>query len=101
METAYIWVLLAGFGGGIIRGVVGFIKYQFRFKNVEFRPWYFSGMMLLSGIVGLLTAISVKEAGIGFLGVDVPKKFNPQSLTLRCAFNEPRNIRKDEFVINT
>lgn len=71
MEALYIWVLLAGFGGGLMRGVVGFIKHSFRFKNVKFRPWYFSGTMLLSGLVGLLTAISVKEAGIGVLGVDV------------------------------
>lgn len=71
MEILYIWVLLAGFGGGLIRGVVGFIKYQFRFKNVEFKLWYFSGMMFLSGLVGLFTAIAVKEAGIGVLGVDV------------------------------
>ena len=71
METVYIWILLAGFGGGLVRGVVGFIKHQFKFKNVEFKPWYFSGMMFLSGLVGLFTAIAVKEAGIGILGVDV------------------------------
>ena len=37
MEVAYIWILLAGFGGGLVRGVVGFIKHQFKFKNVGFK----------------------------------------------------------------
>ena len=71
IEATYIWVLIAGFGGGVIRGLVGYIKYQFRFKNVGFRLWYFLGMMSLSGIVGLITAIAVKEAGVSFLGIDV------------------------------
>ena len=70
IESAYIWILIAGFGGGVIRGLVGYIKYQFKFKNVEFKLWYFLGMMFLSGIIGLLTAIAIKEAGISILGVN-------------------------------
>ncbi len=31
---------------------------------------YFFAMMFLSGIIGLLTAVSVKELGMTFLGVD-------------------------------
>ena len=54
---------------GIIRGLVGFIKHQFSYKNVEFKVPYFLTMMFLSGVVGLLAAISIKEAGITFLGV--------------------------------
>lgn len=71
IEGAYIGILFAGFGGGVIRGVVGYIKYQFKFKNVPFKPWYFLGMMVLSGVVGLLTAVAVKSAGITILGLEI------------------------------
>lgn len=66
----YISILIAGFGGGGLRGLVGFIKHQFSYKNVEFRLPYFLAMMFLSGIIGLLVAVGVKEAGITFLGLD-------------------------------
>ena len=64
----YIPILIAGFGGGVVRGIVGFLKYQFQFKNTKFSPLYFIGMMFLSGVVGVLTAIAVREAGIPVLG---------------------------------
>ena len=51
-----------------MRGLVGYIKYQFQFKNTTFKPDYFFGMMALSGIVGLLTAVAVKGSGIPILG---------------------------------
>ncbi len=66
----YIEILIAGFGGGVIRGLVGFIKHQYAYKRPGFRLPYFLGMMFLSGIVGLLSAIVTKELGITFLGVD-------------------------------
>jgi len=69
-ESIYLSILIAGFGGGVVRGLVGFIKHQFAYKNVPFRPLYFLAMMFISGIVGLLTAIAVKEAGFTFLGVN-------------------------------
>ena len=68
MEGFYLSILIAGFGGGVVRGVVGFIKYQFQFKNTKFDITYFLGMMSLSGVVGVLTALAVKEAGIPILG---------------------------------
>ena len=71
IETVYIWILIAGFGGGVIRGLVGYIKHQFKFKNVPFKLWYFLGMMFLSGIIGLLTAIAIKEAGLNILGLNI------------------------------
>lgn len=46
-------VLIAGFCGGLIRGLVGFVKYQFSYKKVEFRWGYFLSMMLISGVIGL------------------------------------------------
>lgn len=66
----YLYILIAGFGGGALRGLVGFIKHQFSYKNVEFRLYYFLAMMFLSGVVGLLIAIAVEETGISFLGLD-------------------------------
>lgn len=66
----YISILIAGFGGGALRGLVGFIKHQFSYKNVGFRLPYFLAMMFLSGIVGLLIAVAINETGIKFLGVD-------------------------------
>ena len=64
----YIYILIAGFGGGILRGLVGYIKHQFSYKNVGFKLPYFLAMMFLSGIIGLLIAIGVAETGIRFLG---------------------------------
>lgn len=50
--------------------MVGFIKHQYSYKNVGFKPAYFIFMMFLSGIVGLLSAVAVKETGMSILGVD-------------------------------
>ena len=53
-------ILVAGFAGGMVRGLVGFIKYQYSYKNVGFNITYFLCMVFLSGIVGLLTAAVFK-----------------------------------------
>jgi hypothetical protein len=66
----FIPVLLAGFLGGMVRGVVGYIKHQYKFKNVKFDPGYFIGMSVLSGITGFMIAAAVENAGIGVLGID-------------------------------
>ena len=66
----YFSIFIAGFGGGALRGLVGFIKHQFSYKNVGFHLPYFLAMTFLSGIIGLLAAIAVKETGITFLGLD-------------------------------
>lgn len=66
----YIPILIAGFGGGVVRGLVGFTKHQYSYKNVGFRLPYFLGMMFISGIIGLLSAIVTTELGITFLGMD-------------------------------
>lgn len=62
-------ILIAGFGGGAIRGLAGFIKHQFSYKKVEFNLAYFLSMVFLSGIVGLLTAVAIQEAGVDILSV--------------------------------
>ena len=56
-----IYILLAGFGGGVLRGVVGFIKHQYAYKEVKFRLGYFIFMMILSGLVGLATVWAIGE----------------------------------------
>lgn len=60
----YISILIAGFGGGVVRGMIGYLKHQYDYKNVGFDTKYFFGISFLSGIIGLLVAISIKEAGI-------------------------------------
>ncbi len=61
---------LAGFMGGIIRGVVGIIKYTLSYKDVEMRWNYFGGTALISGLIGLAAAWIVQELGIAFMGVE-------------------------------
>ncbi len=64
----YIKILIAGFGGGFIRCLMGFIKHQYSYKDAGFKIPYFLAMISISGVVGLLVAAAVKELGIGFLG---------------------------------
>lgn len=64
----YFSIFVAGFLGGVLRGLVGWVKHYFSYKNVEFKPIYFLGMMLVSGIVGMVTAIAIKELGFNLLG---------------------------------
>ena len=66
----YLTILLAGFGGGFVRGLVGYVKHQYSYKKVGFDIPYFFTMMFISGIIGLLAATATKELGLGFLGVD-------------------------------
>jgi len=68
----YFSILIAGFGGGVIRGLVGFIKHQFSYKSVGFNLPYFFGMAFLSGIIGLLSAVAVKESGFTLEGYFTP-----------------------------
>lgn len=65
----YLSIAIAGFGGGVVRGLVGYIKHQYSYKNVSFDIKYFFGMSAVSGIIGLLTAIAIKEVGLNFLNV--------------------------------
>ncbi|TET84276.1 MAG: hypothetical protein E3J36_01850 [Candidatus Nealsonbacteria bacterium] len=62
----FTYIFIAAFGGGFIRGLVGFIKHQFSYKNVSFKPGYFIGTMAASGIIGLLSVWAIKEVGFTF-----------------------------------
>lgn len=61
---------IAGFIGGVLRGVVGLIKYTLSYKDVKIRPWYFIGMVVISGILGIVAAWIVRDLGIKFLTVE-------------------------------
>ena len=63
-------VLLAGFLGGLVRGLVGFIKHQYSYKKVPFELSYFLTMMSISGIIGGVATFSVQELGMSFLGIE-------------------------------
>jgi uncharacterized membrane protein YfcA len=56
MEQFLIY-LLAGFCGGIIRGLVGFVKNKTLEKANHFKPTYFLVTMAISGIVGAAAGI--------------------------------------------
>lgn len=75
MLELYLYMLsifIAAFGGGILRGLVGFIKYQFSYKNVGFKPYYFLAMLFISGIVGILAAVAIREIGFTLLDSFTP-----------------------------
>jgi len=71
METSYLFILLAGFGGGVLRGLVGYLKYQFAYKDIKFKTGYFVFMISISGIVGLATAWAIKDAGFVFMDLPI------------------------------
>ena len=59
-------ILVFAFLGGVIRGLVGLIKHQFAYKNVPFKWKYFLGMSLLSGIIGFVVVVAVKDLGFTY-----------------------------------
>ena len=65
-------IFIAAFGGGVLRGLVGFIKHQFSYKSVPFRLWYFLAMMFISGVVGVLATLAIKEIGFTLLDSFTP-----------------------------
>lgn len=64
----YFALLLAGFFGGVVRGLIGFLKHQFSYKNVPFNLKYFLGMSFISGVIGLMASVSIKEVGLTLNG---------------------------------
>ncbi len=62
--------LLAGFLGGVLRGIMGLVKYSTSYKDVEVRPYYFGGTIVLSGLIGFVAAFIVNDLGISFLGLE-------------------------------
>jgi uncharacterized membrane protein YeaQ/YmgE (transglycosylase-associated protein family) len=64
----YLIYILAGFLGGIIRGLVGFVKNKTIEKTDHFKPSYFVITILIAGIVGAAAgALADTEWQISFL----------------------------------
>ncbi len=68
----YFAILIAGFFGGVVRGLVGFVKHQMSYKNVQFDLKYFLGMSFISGVIGIMAALSVKEIGFSIENAFTP-----------------------------
>jgi hypothetical protein len=64
----FTYIFIAAFGGGFVRGLVGWIKHQFSYKDVKFKPGYFIGTIVASGIIGLLAVWAIKGVGFTFDG---------------------------------
>ena len=92
MEKLLIY-LLAGFSGGIIRDLVGFVKNKTIEKADHFKPQYFLITILISGIVGAAAgALADTEWQVSFLagyaGTDFIEnlykiKFSPKAPILK------------------
>lgn len=63
LSVIMFFILLSGFLGGAIRGVVGLIKHRLSYKEVPFRWKYFLGMVLVSGLIGFTVVAVVKDLG--------------------------------------
>jgi len=64
----YLIYILAGFLGGIIRGLVGFVKNKTIEKADHFKPSYFVLTILIAGIVGAAAgALADTEWQVSFL----------------------------------
>lgn len=64
----FLVYLVAGFVGGIIRGLVGFVKNKTIEKASHFKPQYFLITILISGIVGAAAgALADTEWQVSFL----------------------------------
>jgi hypothetical protein len=64
----YLFILLAGFGGGALRGIIGFLKHQFSYKDVKFDVLYFLMTVIVSGVIGLLVSAVAEGTSFNFLG---------------------------------
>jgi hypothetical protein len=62
-------ILLAGAFGGLLRGIVGFIKYQFAYKNIKFEPQYVATIMALSAVTGLSVTWAFSNSGLVVLEI--------------------------------
>lgn len=62
-------VIIFGFVGGVVMGLVGYLKYHSSYKNTGFSLNYFLFSIGISGIVGLIAAWVIKDLDITFLGL--------------------------------
>lgn len=70
MTTSFVVsILIAGLFGGAMRGLVGYFKYHYSYRQVDFNWKFFLGGVSLSAVVGLLSAWVTSDLGITFLGL--------------------------------
>jgi hypothetical protein len=66
----------AGLIGGLLRGGMGLFKYTTSYKDVKIRPYYFGGMVILTGVIGWVSAWVARDALRIFLDLEtVPVSF--------------------------
>src|SRR3989344_4573282 len=61
-------IIFGGVIGGVMRGLVGFAKYRYSYKDVKFDAGKFVSTVSISGLVGVVSSFTVKELGFTFLG---------------------------------
>jgi hypothetical protein len=66
MSTFFI----AGFIGGLVRGILGVTKYTLSYKDVKMQWGYFSSTALLSGLIGMVAAWVFQDMGASFEGIE-------------------------------
>lgn len=57
-------LLLAGAGGGAVRGLMGITKHRLSYKDVPFKPLYFFGTVGVSGFIGLTVTWAIVGSGL-------------------------------------
>ncbi len=57
-------LLLAGAGGGVVRGLMGLTKHRLAYKDVPFNPLYFFGTVTISGFIGLTVTWAIAGSGL-------------------------------------
>ncbi len=62
-------ILLYGALGGVVRGFVGYTKYQFSYKNVPFNLLYFFLIVVLSAVVGSAITWAIDNSGVVLYGI--------------------------------
>lgn len=67
----FLSITIASFGGGIVRSLMGFLKKEstYSYKNPSFNIPYFFLTVFISGIIGLLSAVAIKESAIVITGL--------------------------------
>ena len=106
-ESIYLSILIAGFGGGVVRSLVGFIKHQHSCKNVGFNLAYSPAMRLgckkkrlhfQKAVSVLLTVLLIFQIISGvFLFVPPPKQV--QAATQTWSFTTASNYTYDNTKI--
>ncbi|MDD5569003.1 MAG: hypothetical protein PHG23_01135 [Candidatus Pacebacteria bacterium] len=66
----FLSILIAGFGGGLVRGLIGYLKTRTGYTNrSSFSLTQFLFMAFISGIIGLLTAYAIDQSAIEIKGL--------------------------------